>query len=74
MERLVDSFRARPPRGSIVVIEVYQEFIDATHLGSEGKEWIPGLKRYQVKGGAYLNKVSDDTYVDPSTGDEYKTR
>lgn len=74
VERLVDSFRARPERGPIVIIEVYQEFIDATSMGSDGKQWVPGLKRYQIKNGAYLNKVDDTTFEDPSTGAKFSTR
>jgi hypothetical protein len=74
VERLVDSFRARPERGEIVIIEVYQEFIDASHMGSNSKEWIAGLRRYQIKGGAYLNKVDDQTYKDPATGATFTTR
>lgn len=74
VERLVDSFKARPERGEFVTIEVYQEFIDATHMGSDGKEWIPGLRRYQIRGGAYLNKIDDNTYEDPATGAKFRTR
>ena len=74
MERVINRIKARPERGNFVTILEIQEYLDGTHMGSAGTEWVPGMKRYELEGGGFVSKLPDGTFQDVGTGEIYRTR
>lgn len=70
MERKVGSFKAQRPNGAVVIIDEYQEFIDATSKDSATREWMPGLKRLELRGtGGAVNFIDEKTFKVVATGE-----
>jgi hypothetical protein len=62
MEREIERFDVELSDGSRDTVVIFQDFIDATAMGDQGRQWVPGLKRAElISDGSPLN------YVDPQT-------
>lgn len=70
MEQKVGSFKAQRPNGEVVIIDEYQEFIDATSLGDATRKYVPGLKRLVLRDGGAVNFIDEKTFQVVATGEQ----
>ena len=69
MEEKVGSFKAQRANGDVVIIDEYQEFIDATSHGDATRKYIPGMKRLVLRDGGAVNFIDDKTFQVVATGE-----
>lgn len=61
-ERQVDRFTAADDEGREHEVFVFQSFIVTTALSQKGPGEHPGAKRFNLRLGAPVNRVDDDTF------------
>lgn len=59
--REIDRITAVSDSGRAYVVVVLQEFIERTPIGRP-REWLPGIKSYELESGMPVNFVDDDTF------------
>jgi hypothetical protein len=69
MERKVRTIGAIGANGRPVLVDEYQEFIDATTSDSTTREWLPGMKRLELRSGGAVNFIDETTLQIVTTGE-----
>jgi hypothetical protein len=67
--RLTNEFKAKNPRGEVLLIQEYTDFHERRSINSLSVEWIPGLRGYQLDSGEKLNQQSPTEYRVVVTGE-----
>jgi len=68
MEVHVRSFKTRRPGGGLLVVDEFWEMVDHSPL-SNGSDYLPGGKRFAVKGGEAVRRVDEAVFQLVSNGE-----
>lgn len=69
----IGAFRAQKgDDGPLVTIVVYQDYTETTDQDSKAREWMAGLRSFELESGGMVNRIDDETFEIVATGERLK--